>query len=433
MSQPLSQPNHSSVVDTQQRAYAMLLVLPLSCLLWGLSTTGFTSTAVSQEQSGTQPTQTTTPNDPRGQALPKQPAQEPRDRIDPGTPEKIDVRDLLKQPGQQPRRINFDPPEKSEAEKYSSYRLGPGDAIAVNISPRGKDLNFNATLDWEGKITIPLVGVLPLKDLTTEEAQEKIRSGLAEYIVNPQVGLVLATARPVRITITGEVVKPGFYALQDSRLPVALIEAGGTTRLADLRTVQVRRQSGSKELSEQSFDLYTPLLKGTAPPDLRLVDGDVILIAALAPNKLDDYNRKLTADVNVAQQEITIRVLDYSSGVSRLRIKNGSDFLDALTSIKPNLKDANLKKVSLVRFDHTKGRAVAIEINAKDTLKGDPLQNPTLENNDVIVIDRNLISKINHILTQITQPFKDGLGFLLFFDSAFNGVSSAFGSEGKSR
>lgn len=430
MSQLPSQPNHSSVAVIPPNIHSMLLVLPFSCLLWGMSIIGFAPTSVSQEQSGTKSTETTTPIDAKIQD-PKPPTQEPRDRLDPGNPETIDVRDLLKQPGYQLPRIKFDPPEKTDAEKYGSYRLGPGDAIAVNISPRGKDLNFSATLDWAGNVTVPLMGVLPLKGLTTEEAQEKLRSGLAEYIVNPQVGLVLATARPTRITITGEVVKPGFYALQDPRLPVALIEAGGTTRLADLRTVQVRRQSSSEALHEQSFDLYTPLLKGTAPPDLRLVDGDVIVIAALAPDKADDYNRKLTADVNVAQQEITIRVLDYSSGVSRLRIKNGSDFLDALTSIKPNLKDANLKKVSLVRFDHTKGRAVAIEINAKDALKGDSSQNPTLENNDVIVIDRNLISKINHVLTQITQPFKDGLGFLLFFDSAFNGINSAFGSKEK--
>lgn len=408
----------------------MLLVLPFSCLLWGMSVIGFAPTSVSQEQSGTRSTETTTPINAQIQD-PKQPTQEPGDRIDPGTPETIDVRDLLKQPGYQPPRIQFGKPEKTAAENYESYRLGPGDAIAVNISPRSKDLNFNATLDWQGNITVPLLGVLPLQGLTTEEAQEKIRSGLAEYIVNPQVGLVLATARPVRIMITGEVVKPGFYALQDPRLPAALIEAGGTTRLTDLRTVQVRRSLSSEALPEQSIDLYTPLLKGTAPPDLRLVDGDVILISALTPDQATDYNRKLTADVNVAQQEITIRVLDYSSGVSRLRIKNGSDFLDALTSIKPNLKDAKLKKVSLVRFDQAKGRAVAIEINAKDALKGNPLQNPTLENNDVIVIDRNLISKINHVLTQITQPFKDSLGFLLFFDSAFNGINSAFGSKEK--
>ncbi|MGV0028170.1 polysaccharide biosynthesis/export family protein [Phormidesmis priestleyi] len=356
----------------------------------------------------------------------EQPTPEPT-RI--AAPEYLQWQKLLRQIKQE----FGDRTDSAEQAEFGTYRLGSGDAIAVSVSPRGKDYSFNATLDWAGNISLPMVGLLSLKDLTLKQAEEKIRSGLAEYLVNPQVNLVLATTRPVRVMITGEVVKPGFYPLQDPRLPVALIEAGGTTRLADLRTVQVRRRSDNKALQEQRFDLYNPLLQGNELPDLRLIDGDVISIPALSPDTANGYDRNLVADANVAQKEITIRVLDYSSGVNRLRLPNGSDFLDALTSIKPNLKDTNLKKVSLIRFDQAQGRAIAIEINARDALKGNSAQNPTLENNDVIVINRNLISKINYFLNQVTQPFKDGLGFLLFFDSAGSGVNKVFGSGEESR
>ncbi|PSB20389.1 polysaccharide export protein [Phormidesmis priestleyi ULC007] len=393
---------HSPIVDAQ----ALLRILPFSCLLWGLSATSFTLSAVSQEQSENKPIEITAPDYLRTSDLLRKLRQEFGDRTD------------------------SNPSEQAE---FSTYRLGPGDAISANVSPRGKDYNFNATLDWAGNISVPLIGVLSLKDLTLEQAQEKIRTSLAEYLVNPQVGLVLASTRPVKVMVTGEVVKPGFYPLQDPRLPAALIEAGGTTRLADLRTVQVRRRSGNKSSQEQQIDLYTPLLKGSELPDLRLVDGDVVAISALAPEKANEYDRNLIAGVNVAQKEITIRVLDYSSGVNRVRLPNGSDFVDALTSIKPNLKDTNLKKVSLVRFDQAQGRAIEIKINARDALKGDSSQNPILENNDVIVINRNLISKINYFLNQVTQPFKDTLGFLLFFDTASNGVNKVFGSEKEDR
>jgi polysaccharide export outer membrane protein len=389
-----------------KNAQTLLRILPFSCLLWGLSAASFTPVAASQEQSEANP-------------------------VEINAPDYLRTPDLLRKLRQEfDDRIDSNPSEKAE---FSTYRLGPGDAISANISPRGKDYNFNATLDWAGNVPVPLIGVLSLKDLTLEQAQEKIRTGLTEYLVNPQVGLVLASTRPVKVMVTGEVVKPGFYPLQDPRLPAALIEAGGTTRLADLSTVQVRRRAGNESLQIQQIDLYTPLLKGSEPSDLRLVDGDIVAISTLAPEKANEYDRNLAAGINVAQKEITVRVLDHSSGVNRLRLPNGSEFVDALTSIKPNLKDTNLKRVSLIRFDQAQGRAIEIKINARDALKGNSSQNPTLENNDVIVINRNLISKINHFLNQVTQPFKDTLGFLLFFDSAGNGINKIFGSEKEDR
>jgi len=135
---------------------------------------------------------------------------------------------------------------------------------------------------------------------------------------------------------------------------------------------------------------------------------------------------KLLAKSNLGQPKITIRVLDYSSGVSRVQIENGSDFLDALTAIKPNIERVDMGDLQLIRFNPETRRAELIPINAKKALKGDSSQNPTLEHNDVIVLERTWIAKFNYTLTQITQPFKDAFGFLMFFDSMGSGVSEVF-------
>ncbi|MBD2095669.1 polysaccharide export protein [Trichocoleus sp. FACHB-591] len=332
----------------------------------------------------------------------------------------LGVQDLLNPP---PESIEAAPPVE-----FGTYRLDAGDAIAVNIIPRSRDLSFNATLDWAGNVTVPLLGIVSFKGMTLTQAQEMLQQRLTEYLVNPQVGVTLATARPVSVMVSGEVITPGFYVLQDPRIPVALTEAGGTTHLADLRSVQVTRLVSDSTLQQQ-FDLYTPLIEGNELPDLRLVDGDVITITALAPDTAQDYDRTRVADMNVSQREMTIRVLDYSSGVNRLRLPNGSDFLDALTSIKPNLNDTNLRRVNLIRFDPATNQAVAIELNARDALSGDALQNPPLQHNDVIVINRNAMARFNRFLTQLTQPFQDVLGFLLFFDTAREGINTVTGAD----
>lgn len=50
------------------------------------------------------------------------------------------------------------------------YRLGPGDVISVAIE-RFPDLGFQASVNPEGKITVPLLGTVSLQNLTLAEAQ----------------------------------------------------------------------------------------------------------------------------------------------------------------------------------------------------------------------------------------------------------------------
>jgi polysaccharide biosynthesis/export protein len=103
-----------------------------------------------------------------------------------------------------------------------------------------------------------------------------------------------------------------------------------------------------------------------------------------------------------------------------------------MTAISPDLSSANLRDVALIRFDVQQGKAIALELNAKAAIMGDMSQNPRLEHNDVVVIGRNLISRITNTLNTFTQPFRDVLGFLLFFDSLTSSASNLFQPTGSS-
>lgn len=320
------------------------------------------------------------------------------------------------------------PSNVAPANQFSRYRLGVGDAIAVTV-PRFPDLSFQSNVDLEGNIVVPLVGTLQVSGLTLERVQAEIQAGLNRFVIDPQVIVSLAALRPAQVTITGEVLRPGYYPLQPgSQLSAALLAAGGTTTMADLRTIVVRRRSlADNSFVEQQIDLFTPLQNGTSLPNLRLQDGDAVIVSKLEVGNTSDYDRSLVSRSSVAQQQINVRVLSYAGrGIGNLTLPNGSTFIDALAAIAPNPDNANLGRIALIRFDPEQGKAVTQELNGKRALRGDVSQNVLLQNNDVIVVGRNLIGRITYALSNFTQPFRDILGFLLFFDSLRESATNLF-------
>jgi len=318
-----------------------------------------------------------------------------------------------------------------EADKLKRYRLGPNDLILI-IVDRFPDFNFQGTVNPEGAIVFPLVGTIRLEGLTLDEAQENIRQGLDRYIIDPRVSLSLLAQRPVQITIVGEITRPGFYPLAAPRLSDALLAAGGSLATADLRQVQVRRTLPDGTVLQQRLDLYTPLQDGLPLPNLRLEDGDVLYLPPLQVLNDPTYNNRLVAISTLAKPTISIRLLSYASnGIGTLSLPSGSHFRDALNGIP--LDSANINSIALIRYDPVTQKAMKTEVNGRRVILGDPEANLALQDNDVVVIGRNFVTKISVLLNRFTQPFRDILGFLLFFDSIQENATTLFQSTGGSQ
>jgi polysaccharide export outer membrane protein len=45
----------------------------------------------------------------------------------------------------------------------------------------------------------------------------------------------------------------------------------------------------------------------------------------------------------------------------------------------------------------------------------------------VIVIGRNLVERISYAINTVTRPFRDTLGFILFFEQLRTGAKNLFG------
>ncbi|OUL22129.1 sugar ABC transporter substrate-binding protein [Nostoc sp. RF31YmG] len=289
--------------------------------------------------------------------------------------------------------------------------------VVLSLAGQRPDLSFQAVINPEGNILVPQVGTVSLQGLSVEEAQEKIRLALSRLLVDPIVVASLATPRPVQVTISGEVFRPGIYAMGSPtpRVADALLTSGGTTTIADLRQVQVRRRLVDGSVISQTVDLYTALQNGSSVPNFRLQDGDTIIVPRREIGTDDGYDRNLIARSTLAIPQIRVRVLNYAAGgIANQLLPNGSTFIDALGGI--NLDTANLRDIALVRFDPERGQAVTQRLDAKKALGGDMSQNVPLQDNDVIVVGRNLIGRITNALSTITQPFFNVQSFIRFFD-----------------
>jgi polysaccharide export outer membrane protein len=290
--------------------------------------------------------------------------------------------------------------------------------VALSLSRQRPDLSFQAQINPEGNIVVPQLGTVSVQGLSLEEAQEKIRLGLSRILVDPVVAVGLAGARPVQVTISGEVPRPGIYPIASPtpRIADALLVAGGSTLNADLRQVQVRRKLIDGSIISQTIDLYATLQNASSLPNLRLQDGDAIIVPRREIGADDGYDRNLVARSTLAQPQIRIRILNYAAGgIGTQTLPNGSSFIDAIGGINPDT--ANLREIALVRFDPERGKAVTQRLDAKKALSGDASQNVPLQDNDVIVVGRNLIGKITNVLTTITRPFFNVESFIRFFDT----------------
>ncbi len=308
-------------------------------------------------------------------------------------------------------------PEAQEKIRLLLNRYVIDPVIVLSLIGQRPDLSFQAQISPEGNIVVPQVGLLSLQGLSLEEAQEKIRLSLSKVEVDPMLVVSLVSPRPVQITITGEVFRPGIYGVASAtpRVADALLTAGGSTMSADLRQIKVRRKLIDGSVISQNIDLYAVLQNDGSLPSLRLQDGDAIVVPRREVGTDDSYDRNLVARSSLAVPQIRVRVLNYAAGgIVTQALPNGSTFVDALGGI--NLDTANLRDIALVRFDPERGRAVTQKLDAKKALAGDAAQNVALQDNDVIVVGRNLIAKITNVLGTITRPFFDIRSFIRFFD-----------------
>ncbi len=154
------------------------------------------------------------------------------------------------------------------------YRMGPGDEVQIK-GWGSVDIDVRAVVDRNGLIHIPRVGSVTLAGVKSSQAESTVRAAVAQYYKDFQLSVTQGQLRGITIYVVGQARQPGAYNLSGaSTLVSALFASGGPSNLGSMRHVQVKR--GDRVVTD--LDLYDFLAKGDKSTDIRLQDGDTIVI-----------------------------------------------------------------------------------------------------------------------------------------------------------
>ncbi|MCX2481793.1 SLBB domain-containing protein [Pedobacter sp. MC2016-15] len=211
--------------------------------------------------------------------------------------------------------ITFEPNLRLATPK--SYIIGPDDQLLIDLTG-DNEANYKLQVSPEGNIRLQYIGLISVGGLSIEQATSKIRTAMSKTYTGlrsgrTNVSITIGNIRSIKITIVGEVVKPGSYTLSSlSTVFNALNASGGPNENGSFRKIQVIRNN--KIVS--TIDVYDFLLKGFQVGNIRLQDQDVINIPVYQTRVEMSGEIKRPALFEVLNTESLEDVINFAGGFS---------------------------------------------------------------------------------------------------------------------
>ncbi len=211
------------------------------------------------------------------------------------------------------RSLTFEPSDNLATPQ--NYRLGPGDEVIIDIWGTSED-HIRQTISPEGSIMISQIGPVYLNGLTINDANKHIKNAFSRKYAGvddseTDIQMTLGQIRTIQVDIMGEVATPGTFRMSPfSSVFHALYRAGGINDIGTLRNIQVLRNG--KKIA--GVDIYDYLFKGKTDGNIRLEEGDVIIVPPYDQLVSIDGNVKRPMYYEIKPNESIQNLLDYAGG-----------------------------------------------------------------------------------------------------------------------
>ena len=176
------------------------------------------------------------------------------------------------------RAMGVDTPIPSLMAGEGDYILSSGDTLDLMVY-REPDLGMRSKIARDGRVQLPLLGEVKVAGMSVREAQDHLRQLYdADYLVDPQIYLNISSYTQRKITVIGQVSRPGSYELQGNEslgILEAIGMAGGFTRIADTKNVVVKRRTGEKV---ETIKVNSKRLESPDGGSFQVLPGDILTV-----------------------------------------------------------------------------------------------------------------------------------------------------------
>ena len=232
---------------------------------------------------------------------------------------------------------------------------------------------------------------------------------------------------PRTVTVIGQVNRPGAYVViggatagnttltsggtitqgsnATSGLPTvtrAIQLAGGITSLADVRNVQIRRLTKTGPVQTINVNLWELLQTGDANQDTLVQTGDTIVIPAVTTVNAAEQTQ--IASTNFSPDTIQVSVVGEVKAPGLVRLRPNTPLNEAVLNAGGfNDSRARRKDVELIRLNPD-GTVTKRKIKIDFAQSISDVSNPTLRNNDIVIVSRSGIAKVGDAVGTVLGP-----------------------------
>jgi polysaccharide export outer membrane protein len=277
---------------------------------------------------------------------------------------------------------------------YKDYQVGPEDLLAITIYGHDK-LNRELRVSGQGEISMPLIGPVKVAGLTPGEIEKRLEELYGkDYLVNPQVNVVVKGYQHQRVAVTGAVEKPGSYEIIGPRtlLEVLAMAGGFSTKPGATAgdTLNLIRHQNAPDLAKTAK-------VGSMQPFAPKTETIVIDLRRLVSGQAPELNLPVkNGDVVHVPFAGTAYVLGGVRRPGNIPVKENLTVSQAVAmagGVDPIMGTYN---ITIMRFDE-QGKPITINTNLKDIIARSDQDIP-VKDNDVVVINESRLKRSLYII-----------------------------------
>lgn len=160
----------------------------------------------------------------------------------------------------------------------TDYVIGPEDMLQITVW-KNESLSRAIAVRPDGKISLPLLHDVQAAGLTPMQLQEKLAIALGEFMPNPEVSVSVTDVRSYRVSVLGEVQKPGVLQLKsDTTVLEAIALAGGFRDFASPGKIMIIRKNGDGQTHKIPFNYNRVVKDNRGEGNVTLKSGDVVVV-----------------------------------------------------------------------------------------------------------------------------------------------------------